>query len=192
MWLSGKSPHAAERRSVRRQESSILEALGNLGDFVGGVAVVVTLIYLAVQIRQNSRQMELNTASVQAAAYQAQLETTRLANMEIVRDKQLAEWTLISPDELQNLDRADRFRLELLCLGALRQRQHLFVQMQDGLVRSDLAATHDVGLRGLFGNPAMSELWSRSKTQFVPDFVRHVDGILSDFEAEPLNGRGHR
>jgi hypothetical protein len=42
----------------------MLEALGNLGDFIGGIAVVVTLIYLAFQIRQNTSALE--TASRQA------------------------------------------------------------------------------------------------------------------------------
>ena len=41
----------------------MLEALGNIGDFVGGVAVIVTLIYLAMQIRQN-------TAALHAASRQ--------------------------------------------------------------------------------------------------------------------------
>lgn len=41
-----------------------LEALGNLGDFVGGIGVVATLIYLAVQVRQNTAA--LKTASRQA------------------------------------------------------------------------------------------------------------------------------
>jgi hypothetical protein len=31
-----------------------LEDLGNIGEFVGAIAVLVTLVYLAVQIRQNS------------------------------------------------------------------------------------------------------------------------------------------
>ena len=41
----------------------MLEALGNLGDFIGGIAVVATLIYLAVQVRQNT--VALRTASRQ-------------------------------------------------------------------------------------------------------------------------------
>jgi hypothetical protein len=41
----------------------ILEALGNLGDFIGGIAIVVTLIYLALQVRQNTAA--LRTASRQ-------------------------------------------------------------------------------------------------------------------------------
>lgn len=41
-----------------------LESLGNLGDFIGGIGVVATLIYLAVQVRQNTAA--LRTASRQA------------------------------------------------------------------------------------------------------------------------------
>ncbi len=40
------------------------ELLGNYGEFVGAVAIVVTLIYLAIQLKQN-------TASVRAGAYQS-------------------------------------------------------------------------------------------------------------------------
>ena len=44
-------------------ETIILENLGNIGDFVGGLGVVATLIYLAIQIRQNTAA--LKTASRQ-------------------------------------------------------------------------------------------------------------------------------
>ena len=157
----------------------MLEALGNIGDFVGGLAVVITLIYLAVQIRLNTRQMELNTSAVKAAAYQAHLDSSRMANLEIVRDRQLAEWTVITPEALEQLDLADRTRFDMHFMGAFRSRQHLFVQAQDGLIRQDLVATHDAGLRGLFRNPGVRDLWSRRKDQFIPDFVRHVEKLLA-------------
>ncbi len=35
-----------------------LTQLANLGEFIGGVAVLVTLIYLALQVRQNTRALE--------------------------------------------------------------------------------------------------------------------------------------
>jgi hypothetical protein len=34
-----------------------LEDLGNVGEFIGGLAVFVTLVYLAIQIRQNTRML---------------------------------------------------------------------------------------------------------------------------------------
>jgi len=37
-----------------RQETTILDAIGNIGDFVGGIGVVITLLYLTTQIRENT------------------------------------------------------------------------------------------------------------------------------------------
>jgi len=51
----------------------ILESLGNIGDFVGGLAVVVTLVYLAIQIRHN-------TTALRAASRQAIADGYREAN----------------------------------------------------------------------------------------------------------------
>jgi hypothetical protein len=50
----------------------MLDALGNLGDFIGGIAVIVTLIYLATQVRLHTAA--LRTASRQdiSAGYRAQ------------------------------------------------------------------------------------------------------------------------
>jgi hypothetical protein len=52
-----------------------IETLGNLGEFVGAIAIVVTLIYLSIQVRHsrslieaNNVAMEENTRLVKAAA----------------------------------------------------------------------------------------------------------------------------
>jgi len=42
-----------------------LDDLGNIGDFIGGLAVIATLLYLAVQIRQNTKI--LRTSAEQTA-----------------------------------------------------------------------------------------------------------------------------
>jgi hypothetical protein len=45
---------------------SIME-LGALGEFVGAIGVVLTLAYLAIQIRQNTHAMEENKRPAKAA-----------------------------------------------------------------------------------------------------------------------------
>ncbi len=40
-----------------------LTQLANLGEFIGGVAVVVTLVYLAVQVRDTRRQLDEQNVS---------------------------------------------------------------------------------------------------------------------------------
>ena len=43
---------------------STAQLLGNIGEFVGAIAVVVTLGYLAVQVRHGREATEANTRSV--------------------------------------------------------------------------------------------------------------------------------
>ena len=48
--------------------------LGALGEFVGAIGVVVTLAYLAVQIRQNTRAMEESRRLALAQTYQVRAD----------------------------------------------------------------------------------------------------------------------
>jgi len=57
------------------------QLLGNYGEFIGAIAVVVTLFYLAVQIRQNTEQSRLNSFQVSTERY-AGLITTVLQDPE--------------------------------------------------------------------------------------------------------------
>jgi len=45
-----------------------ISELGSIGEFVGAIGVVVTLIYLAFQIRQNTTQLKQNASMAKAAA----------------------------------------------------------------------------------------------------------------------------
>lgn len=54
------------------RSTGIFELLGNLGDFIGGIAVVVTLIYPTNQVRQNTAAMRTASREAIYAAYRAQ------------------------------------------------------------------------------------------------------------------------
>ncbi len=48
-----------------------IQDYGALGELVGAIVVVITLVYLAFQIRQNTRQLEQNTLIAITAAITA-------------------------------------------------------------------------------------------------------------------------
>jgi hypothetical protein len=58
------------------------EALGAIAELIGAIAVILTLAYLAVQIRQNNRFVEQNTklldASIANSTRDAQNEVSRI------------------------------------------------------------------------------------------------------------------
>ena len=51
-----------------------IQDLGAIGEFVGAIGVVPTLIYLAYQIRQNTFQLEQNTLTARAAAFRNEVD----------------------------------------------------------------------------------------------------------------------
>ena len=52
-----------------------LNDLGNIGEFVGAIGVIASLIYLAVQIRQNTAQMAQNSEQLEMSALESNLES---------------------------------------------------------------------------------------------------------------------
>ena len=51
------------------------EAIGAVGEIVGAVAVVGTLFYLAIQIRQNNRVVEENSRQLRLGEVDATLQS---------------------------------------------------------------------------------------------------------------------
>ena len=49
----------------------MLNALGDLGDFVGGIAVLITLAYLATQVRQHTAALRTASRQDLSAAYRS-------------------------------------------------------------------------------------------------------------------------
>ena len=118
---------------------SIIE-LGALGEFVGAIAVVVTLAYLAIQIRQNTRTMEEARRLALAQTYQMRADA--LQNMLV----QAAESEHIGPiiTKLTNAgypeDVASLDQLTVIERGRFRQWQiaqqthwdNMFYQYEQG------------------------------------------------------------
>ena len=73
-----------------------LTDLANISDAVGGIAVVITLIYLAIQIRQNTRMMR---ASAHHSANQLAVDI----NLALGTDPQVAEVLLVGSTDPNDL-----------------------------------------------------------------------------------------
>lgn len=89
------------------------EALGAIGEIVGAMGVVATLIYLSIQIRQNTQQQKKNELAAQAAAVNGSAEALRDARRDIYQDSELSIiWMqgMAQPDELSE-NEYTRYRL---------------------------------------------------------------------------------
>ena len=154
-----------------------LEALGNLGDFVGGIAVIVTLIYLALQVRQNNRQLHENSAATRAATVQSANDALIQLNITIAQSPELASYHIISAEEFENLSPVDQRRCTALHISALRVFQHLFRQYEVGLISAEEWEETRAGLVGVLRASGAKLIWDafRDRGFFSKEFVDDVE-----------------
>jgi hypothetical protein len=117
-----------------------LMELGALGDFVGAIAVVITLIYLAVQIRQSNQAMRENRRLALAQTYQMRADA--LQDMLVhAADSQYIAPILAKltdhgyPEDVSSLDRLspdDRARFRLWQIAQQTHWDNMFYQYQQG------------------------------------------------------------
>ena len=87
--------------------------LGALGEFVGSIGVILTLVYLAIQIRQNTAQQKQSGLDSRASTVNASAAALRDARRDIYQDLELSDiWLkgMSKPDELSEIEYL-RYRL---------------------------------------------------------------------------------
>ena len=137
----------------------MLEDLGNLGDFIGGLAVVVTLVYLAFQIRHN-------TMSVEAAAVQSASQSFADIVESFARDPEMMKLYLRGIRDYESLSGEDRQRFAAIMGSMLHRFEGLVVLSDRGILppRSWDGAVNR--LRGTFALPGTLVWWQRGRYVF--------------------------
>lgn len=150
----------------------MIENLGNIGDFIGGIGVVVTLVYLAVQVRQNTRTVRLS--SIQ------QVMGTSVSINETASTGPVPG--ILAKLEKQERLTDDEFAQYLLHIWAmLTHHWQVFHQYQNGMIDEDIFDRYMARLQLIMAPSLARAMWrSRLKHGFTVDFQecveKHIDG----------------
>ena len=159
---------------------TVLEALGNIGDFVGGLAVVVTLIYLALQIRQNSKQIERNTQVVAASAFQDLTELVVESNSHIAGDRDFAELRIKARSGISQLDEIDQLRVLASMSSLFRMFENHHLHHAAGLLQEDQFQANLRLMRFHLSHQGTREAWRRIAPTFSSSFRKRVHSLLEE------------
>ena len=142
---------------------AIAQLLGNYGEFVGAIAVVITLGYLAVQIRQNTRTME----------------TTTLRSMQDVvllteKNERYISY-LLKAQRGEPLTEEERAHMVERFLTIMRTFERIWLEHKLGAVSSAMFAQHLDLLRWAMSVPIARDMWVYIAQTFDPGFRDTVD-----------------
>ena len=148
------------------------EALGAIGELVGAVAVVASLAYLAVQIRQSTSQSRLNTTVIQASAFQQLLDHHSTIQVKAVDDPALLD--VLESDGDTPLDTADGRRFLIWATALFRSHFNAWCLMEKGLISEDQLEVLG-GAIPRVRSRALQEAWARRREDFPSDFANAFD-----------------
>jgi hypothetical protein len=147
-----------------------LEDLGNFGEFLGAIGVIVSVLYLAIQIRQNTR-------SVRSSAYQSVVSSSVQMAAAYANDESLAELWPKGAREYSTLSEPERFRFGLFAYSVFRSYENLFFQYKQGAVEPDLwQGFRNMLVRDL-KTPGLVTWWESQRNIFSSAFQRYVDEL---------------
>ena len=116
--------------------------LGALGEFLGSIAVLATLVYLSVQIRQNTRSMGESKKLALAQTYQMRSDALQMMLVQAADSEHIGP--IISkltgagyPEDigaLEQLSKVERQRFRLWQIAQETHWDNMFFQYQQGFI----------------------------------------------------------
>ena len=149
------------------------QLLGNYGEFVGSIAVLATLIYLAFQIRQNTAQ--LASASLQAMADRMENKLLFVAG-----NRLFAEQAVRLLEEPESLTPAEMNQHAMYFACWVADLEEAYRQSIIGNIPTSALLSRIEVLKPSLDVPFLHEIWVQNiRPNLDPAFVQWVDPKLA-------------
>lgn len=153
-----------------------LSDLASLGSFVSALAVLASLVYLSLQIRQNTKHSQ---ALIQ------QGRAGRIADSAL----RLAEFRGIDGidkcfDGKNDVTAQDVGRFLFICRAIFVSSEDSYFQNRKGLLDETAFQAFETSVRAGMGAPGLAAGWLMTRDMYEPGFRAYMDSMMGD-----LNGR---
>jgi hypothetical protein len=150
------------------------EQLSYLAQMVASIGVIVSLIFVGLQIRQN-------TGALQRNEHNSTMEQWTVVRMAIAKNRDIAELMTAGLHGERAVDAADQLRLENMLAENVWASFHIWERTQRGIFpKGTFELTTGPHLSGLL-RTKRGKAWRRGAkhTGFIPGFVADVDAVLA-------------
>ena len=131
------------------------DILGNLGEFIGALGVVLSLLLVARQMRLGIEQTRRNTRSVRAAAFNSMVENSIRLLEHVFRDRELANFLARASEAPDQLTHGERLRWDAYMTAIFRHAGNLIYQWETGAMEDKMWESY----RRAFKDHLLDESW---------------------------------
>jgi hypothetical protein len=148
------------------------EAIGAVGEVLGAAAVVATLGYLAVQIRQNSRAVKNSAA--QSLLSEAN-ESLRVASSHPTT----ARAVILGQTLFDELSEGEKAQFITWIFAWMRTIEQAYLQYVQGYIDEEIWEGHKAHHMQLVHAPAVKEWWSHRSHFFSKTFQNYMNELAA-------------
>jgi hypothetical protein len=158
------------------------DAIGALGELLGAAGVMASLIYLAVQVRQNTVHLNNSTRSMRDAALMASRAMNNEMTSLAIANPGLARLFRLGMGASPKLNADDRIRFDLFMFQWFSNVETLFLLHQRGSLEVDQWIAAKTRLRMILATPGGRDSWERQAATLGEPFR---DFVLQDLRDPP-------
>jgi hypothetical protein len=151
------------------------EAIGAIGETLGAIAVFITLIYLAIQVRQNTHQLHENAKALQRGEMNALMQNWSDLRRVEMSDSSLAGILALAESDFDALTDAERIRYFARWREIMWISHHLWQRVQAGIFEPDQWENGRAIVLSNLRAPGGLTHWQQCKQHFDPAFVREIE-----------------
>jgi hypothetical protein len=147
-------------------------AIAAVAELLAAVGVIVSLIYLAGQVRSSAKQAR--QAAIQSVVNQMNTVWTSMA----ARRDHSGIWVRGSKGVDALDDETDRVQFSATMLSMMRPYEEIFYYRRDGLVDDWTWESIRQQCHSLMGTPGFADWWEMRGSWFSSDFQVHIQEVL--------------
>jgi len=162
-----------------------LQSLANLSEVIGSVVVVISLIYLAVQVRQNTQAQRMEN-------YSRGLD--RLAAMQSMLSQGNELSLLLSRGAIDSskLTSQERVRFTWALYEAFGAFEFMFHASKSNAIPEEVWSRWSAGVAYWLSFPGVQNWWQARPIPFTVSFTAFVDSMLKDKPTDAEQSRRYR
>src|SRR5581483_7014171 len=158
-----------------------LTTISTVAQVVSAIAVIISLVYLAIQIRQN-------TQAVRNSTHHA-LTVTRLDYIAlVVQNPDLSRILRLGSQDLNALNDDERQRFHLLMYYLFSAGENFYYQNRQGVLDAEQWERWSATLRHYFTQPGIRTWFSSSPIRFAEGFAQFLEREFR--HTAPKDGKG--
>lgn len=154
-------------------------AIGAIGELLGAAGVIITLVYVAIQLRENAKATRVDTAD-------RVLRSVTASQSRLIQDGELADIVRRGTQDLSSLEPTERMRVRLWFFELLRNAEQATRHEREGVLDRDVYDRWRQSLMDLLERwPEARVYLERNRAHFDPEFLAIC--LVPD---DPETGRG--